>query len=210
MNLKSIPIVDVVLAAVCGVVAVISIIPFSFAAVMVFAVATFIRVRSGVRSEDASRAAAVFVVPAFVFSGIIVAAAVYRPTKIVEQQLQRQVKIPSTQMTLAELSYLAAYDRQSFPIPTSLCLAEDDKETVITFSSRDLTLGKFLETLESQTVLRRRFMHCGNGYTVLAGGDCSFGLYVRDPELAVPPFPRERFDLDAYAQVRDRLGTRTR
>ena len=90
----------------------------------------------------------------------------------------------------------------------SFCFADADKNTVVEWPRRDLTIGEFLDAIESQTVLRHRFMHCGNGYTVLGGGDCCFGLYVRDPELAVPPFPRERFDVDDYAAVRDRRITK--
>ena len=130
-----------------------------------------------------------------------------RPSKIVEQQLDREIALTSTRMTLAELSYVAAYDRRSFPIHTSFCFADADQDTLIEFPRRDLSIREFLDAIETQTVLRRRFMHCGNGYTILGGGDCCFGLYVRDPELAVPPFPRKRFDVDAYAAGRDRRVT---
>jgi hypothetical protein len=141
------------------------------------------------------------------FVGLVTVAAMYRSSKIVEQQLDREIALTSTRMTLAELSYAASYDRRSFPMQTSFCLADADRDTVIEFPRRDLTIRELLDAIETQTALRRRFMHCGNGYTVLGGGDCCFGLYIRDPELAVPTFPRERFDVDAYAADRDRRIT---
>jgi len=109
------------------------------------------------------------------------------------------VDLEETNMTLAELAYLASYERERMPIRTSFCFADADKHLSVSWPRTKLTLREFLSAIESQTSLRGKFMHCGNGYTVLGGGDCCFGLYVRDPELAVPPFPRERFDLDAFA-----------
>jgi hypothetical protein len=199
---------DLVIAAACAMIAAVSIIPFSIIAFIVFVLATFARTRSRIRSGHARFASATCVVSVFLFVGLVSVAAMYRPSKVVEQQLDREIALTSTRMTLAELSYAASYDRSSFPIHTSFCFAAADQDTVIAFPRRVLTIREFLDTIETQTVLRRRFMHCGNGYTVLGGGDCCFGLYVRDPELAVPPFPRDRFDVDAYAAVRDRRITK--
>lgn len=163
--------------------------------------------RSRFRSGGARFATANCFASVSLFVGFVAVAAFYRPAKIVEQQLEREISLTSTRMTLAELAYAASYDRHAFPIRTSFCFADADRDLEIEFPRHDLTIRELLSAVEAQTVLRRRFMQCGNGYTVLGGGDCCFGLYVRDPELAVPPFPRARFDVDAYAAARDRRIT---
>jgi hypothetical protein len=38
-----------------------------------------------------------------------------------------------------------------------------------------------MSAIEAQTPLRNRFHHCGNGATVLWGGDCYFGVGFRVP-----------------------------
>ena len=199
---------DAILAAVTGLIAAIAIIPFSVVALIIFAIRLLVKSRSRIRDGRACVAITNSIAATLIFGGILAAASLYRPAKIVDQQLARTINLPSTEMTLAELSYAATNDRRSFPMQTSFCFAVEDKDTIIRWPRNELTIGEFLDAIESQTVLRRRFMHCGNGYTVLGGGDCCFGLYVRDPELAVPPFPRERFDVDAYAADRDRRITK--
>ena len=204
---KTFSISDVLVSAACGIVAAVGFIPFSFIALIVFVIASFRRGRARIRSGRPQFATANCLSSTLLFGGIVAAAAAYRPSKIEEQLLLRKLTLPATKMTLAELSYTATYDRQVFPMTISFCFADDDKETLITWPSLDVTLGEFLDAIESQSVLRRRFMHCGNGYTILGGGDCSFGLYVRDPKLAVPPFPRTRFDVESYAAIRNRQIT---
>lgn len=204
MNRIASTILDISIAVACAVIAAVSIIPFSVIALVCFVVTVSARTRSRIRSGQTRFAITNMLASSLVFGGIVAAAATHRPAKIMEQQLGREIKLVSTQMTLAELSYSASYDHPSFPIRMSFCFADADKDTVIQWPRLELTLAEFLDAIESQTVLRRRFMHCGNGYTVLGGGDCCFGLYVRDPELAVPPFPRERFDVANYATLRER------
>ena len=204
---KTFSISDVLVSAACGIVAAVGFIPFSFIALIVFVIASFRRGRARIRSGRPQFATANCLSSTLLFGGIVAAAAAYRPSKIEEQLLRREFTLPATQMTLAELSYTATFDRQAFPIALSFSFADADKETLIKWQSQDVTLGEFLDAIESQSVLRRRFMHCGNGNTILHGGDCTFGLYVRDPELTVPPFPRTRFDVDAYAANRNRQIT---
>ena len=204
---KTFSIFDALVSAACGTIAAVSFFPFSLIALIVFVIASFRATRVRVRSGRARFGTENLLVSILLFGGLVGSAWAYRPTKIEGQLLRREMKLPATQMTLAELSYAAAYDRQVFPITISFCFADADKQTLITWPSLDVTLGEFLDAIESQSVLRRRFMHCGNGYTILQGGDCTFGLYVRDPELRVPPFPRTRFDVDAYAAIRNRQLT---
>ena len=200
---KTFSISDVLVSAACGTIAAACVVPFSLIALIVFGFAVFGTARARVQSGRTRFATANFLISILLFGGLVGSAWAYRPTKIEDQLLRREIKLPATQMTLAELCYIAAYDRQVFPISISFCFADADKETLIRWQSQDVTLGKFLDAIESQSVLRRRFMNCGNGYTILHGGDCTFGLYVRDPELTVPPFSRTRFDVEAYAANRN-------
>ena len=203
MRRKTISISDVLVSAACGTIAAVSVIPFSFAALIVFSVATFRMARARVRSGLLRLATVNCLVSLLIFGGIVVSAAAYRPSKIVEQRLRREIKLPANETTLAELSYTAAAERWVFPITISFDFADADKGTLIRWHSQDVTLGEFLDAIESQSVLRRSFMHCGNGYTILGGGDCSFGLYIRDPELSASRLPRKRFDVDEYAKIRN-------
>ena len=190
-----------------GAIAAMAVLPFSAIAFVVGVIAVLMKSRSRLCAGHARFAVVGLVASTVIFGGIVAAAALYRPAKVIEQQLQRTVNLPSTRLTLAELSYEAAYGRRSFPIQVSFCFADADKDIVVEWPHNDLTIGDFLAAIESQTVLRGRFVHCGNGYTVLGGGDCSFGLYVRDPQSAAPPFPGERFDVGEYAKIR---GSETR
>jgi hypothetical protein len=56
-----------------------------------------------------------------------------------------------------------------------------DASTDVQFRGRVMSLREFAATIESQTSLRHRFGSCGNGYTILGGEDCSFGMSLRDP-----------------------------
>ena len=198
MPRKTFSISDVLLSAACGTITAVSVIPFSLIALVVFGVAAFGATRARVHSGRTRFATANFLISILIFGGLVGTAWAYRPTKIEEQLLWREIKLPATQMTLADLCYAAAYDRQVFPITISFCFADADKETLIKWQRQNVTLSEFLDAIESQSVLRRRFMHCGNGYTILHGGDCTFGLYVRDPKLTAP-----RFDVDSYAANRN-------
>ena len=49
-----------------------------------------------------------------------------------------------------------------------------------------LSLREFVSAIEARTRIRHRFHGCGNGWTVLWGNDCSFGLALRDPTRPLP------------------------
>ena len=104
---------DVILAMAAGAIAAIAIIPFSIIALIVCVVVTAFKTRSRIRVGHARIAAAGVIASMLVFGGIVTAAALYRPSKIVEQQLRRDIRLPSTRMTLSELSYTATHDRRS-------------------------------------------------------------------------------------------------
>jgi hypothetical protein len=68
-----------------------------------------------------------------------------------------------------------------------LTFADSDRDAFVRWPSSRPTLREFIEAIESQTLLRHEFGHCGNGWTLLRGGDCSFGLVIQDPALLGPP-----------------------
>jgi hypothetical protein len=134
-----------------------------------------------------------------VVSSVLIAAAHYKPTKTVEKALNRIVMLDSTEMSLAHLDYCAAYHRDRFPVRLSFTFADDDKNFIVKWPSRSPTLGQFIEHIETQSPLRHRFLHCGNGWTLLHGGDCSFGLSIRDPQLiGPPPRPKKVYESGSY------------
>lgn len=190
---------DLAVAAVCATITAAVILPFSFIAFTVFVLLAALRTRTRMRLGYPRLAYANCLASMSLFVGIVAVAAAYRPSKIVEQQLDREVKLPASKLTLAELSYLATFDWGVFPIHTSFSFAEADKDAEVDFRKRELTIRELLDAIETQTVLRHRFAHRGNGYTIRGGGDCGFGLFIREPDLV-----RERFDVDAYATARDR------
>jgi len=47
----------------------------------------------------------------------------------------------------------------------------------VKFPNSPITVRHVIATIKAQTNLRYMFVHCGNGSTILLGGDCSMGLY---------------------------------
>jgi predicted PurR-regulated permease PerM len=113
----------------------------------------------------------------------IVAMAVAAPGKTRDKVLDRPVKLPKAEMTLAEIKELAEEGprRESFPIHLSVRLQEADAATNVLFAREEMSLQEFVAAVESQTPIRHRFHSCGNGYTILEGEDCSFGMSLRRP-----------------------------
>lgn len=124
-----------------------------------------------------------------VVCAVLLAAAFYRPAKIAEQELDREVSLDATAMSLGQLGQYCQQRHDQLPVHVSFEFDERDarqKELVVHWPSRRLTLRQFVQSIESQTPLRGHFSSCGNGWTLLYGPDCSFGLSLRDPRLSVP------------------------
>jgi hypothetical protein len=105
----------------------------------------------------------------------LVWAASAAPGKVVDRFEAQAITLPKQAMTLDELANPIEHGWGRFyygfmSVPDGLA------DRVVRFPSRELTVGRFIEEVEAQAPLRHRFAHCGNGYTVLWGGDCSFGL----------------------------------
>ncbi len=133
------------------------------------------------------------------FSSIVYAAAAYGPTKIKQQHLSHELTFPTQEMELAELAYLTSRlnpDRQ-FLIQFSFPAA--DSQQVVHLPHETLTVRRLLEAIERDTGLEGRFHSCGNGYSVLFGEDCCFGLIVDGGY-----FTDEPFELYVYADERSK------
>ncbi|MEL6110903.1 MAG: hypothetical protein AAFU85_33265 [Planctomycetota bacterium] len=111
---------------------------------------------------------------------IVVVSATLAPVKTVDQILERRFVLPQTEFTVAELDR-GAGDRLIDWLPRYVIVASTPKnrDTLIQFEATDISLREFVDTVETQTNLRHRFMHCGNGSSILFGGDCCFGVRLR-------------------------------
>jgi len=98
-------------------------------------------------------------------------------------------------MTLKQLDAYLGWpgNPQRVPVRILFSFAEKDKERSVQWPSEQMTLAEFVAGIESQTALRHSFMHCGNGWTLLWGGDCCSGLLIYDPELS-GPLPKTRYE----------------
>jgi hypothetical protein len=67
-----------------------------------------------------------------------------------------------------------------------MTLLDADASQVVEWPARELSLRQFVEALETQTDLRHRFLSCGNGYSLLKGPDCGFGMILRNPAPRLP------------------------
>jgi hypothetical protein len=116
-----------------------------------------------------------------VAGAIIVAAAIAAPVKTTEKVLDRLVELPATTLTLAEMDREHNFDQTDPWLPRQVWISPPPEaaETPIHFPAKTITLREFVGAIEQQSNLRHRFSHCGNGSSILYGGDCSFGLHLR-------------------------------
>jgi hypothetical protein len=111
---------------------------------------------------------------------LIVLVAAVAPGKVEDRQRARHITMPKQVMTLAELAEPVEHGWHRFYY-CSVNVPTGQADRLVWFPSRELTVGEFISAVEAQTPLRHRFHHCGNGYTILWGGDCSFGLRFHAP-----------------------------
>ncbi|MEM9186660.1 MAG: hypothetical protein AAGB00_09220 [Planctomycetota bacterium] len=117
---------------------------------------------------------------------VVLAAACLWPGKTCDRLLDQPVRLGAAAYTLAELcdaTTLPPRTKVELPVTVTWTFAPEDAEKSVAFAGAELSLRHFVAAIESQTSLRHRFVHCGNGWTLLRGGDCCFGLSLRDPEL---------------------------
>ena len=102
------------------------------------------------------------------------------PFKTTESYLNRTLELPRTTIALRELACLDDDYRATLYLRgITVSISDDQVEQKVTFPSTKLSLREFVDAVERQTSLRHRFGHCGNGSSILWGGDCSFGLQLR-------------------------------
>lgn len=160
-----------------GAVIVIAPLPLNVAASVVWLVFVFKLVNSlAVTSGGWAAADALFIQIGTM--SLVILAADLAPGKTVDQVKARTITLPKQAMTLAELEDPVGH-AMSRPFRYSLQAPEPLINQVVRFPSRKLTVGEFIAAIEAQTPLRHRFSHCGNGSTILNGGDCSFGVSLR-------------------------------
>ncbi|WP_435008635.1 hypothetical protein P12x_005845 [Tundrisphaera lichenicola] len=111
---------------------------------------------------------------------VLVLAAAFAPGKVVDQMKARQITLPRQSMTIGELQDPQPY-QQPHPFRYGISAPGNLADRVVRFPARELSVGEFMAAIEGQTPLRHRFGHCGNEWTILWGGDCSFGLSFRLP-----------------------------
>ena len=103
------------------------------------------------------------------------------PVKTVDALKLRPVSLPKLEWTLTEICEWVR-DRDNVPVDVSFDAPEADTAAIVRFPRKSLTLGDFIAAIERDSGRRHRFLHCGNGWTVLWGGDCSFGLRFEAPQ----------------------------
>ncbi len=166
---------NVLLASVFGIVAVA--LPFSFITLAIWLVVFL----WSVGKQHGARGG-VAVVSQIAVMALIIATAVIAPVKTTERFLDRTIELPKSSMTLAEIEGDPNGPHPDWcPFSVHLRVEPDEKTKEINFPSENLTLREFVQAIESQSTLRHRFSHCGNGSTILWGGDCSFGLRLWRP-----------------------------
>jgi hypothetical protein len=116
---------------------------------------------------------------------LMLTAAALAPMKTAEKVLGRTVSLPATQMSLQQLNtYVNTPENRYNPIPMCFTFADEDKENIVRWPSRQMTLAEFITAIESQTPLRHRLRGCGNAWTLLWGGDCGYLLWIYDPDYS--------------------------
>lgn len=113
--------------------------------------------------------------------GFILFAAIICPVKTVDRVKARSMTLPRESLTVGELKEPQDHGPSRPTLYYSISAPDNLIRNVVRFQSREPTVGQFIAAIESQTPLRHKFRHCGNGSSILWGGDCSFGLWFRVP-----------------------------
>lgn len=114
-------------------------------------------------------------------TAFVIVAAILAPVKTIERVLDRPLVLPKTELTLAEMDRETEFEDTGDWLPQYISVASTPGNAAheIRFRATDITLREFVATIEEQSDLRHRFMHCGNGSSILFGGDCCFGMRLR-------------------------------
>jgi len=177
------------LPSLLGTITVVSVLPLNFAAFALW----LALLASFVRKQLRQRRSTIAVTSAMMQMAVIVAivtAAHLASGKMTDRFLDRTILLPKSRMTLGELEGDPDGPRPEWrPFSVSISVPGEEKTKVIVFPETSLTVRQFVCAIESQSTLRHLFAHCGNGWTILWGGDCSFGLHLRHPPGATAGLP---------------------
>lgn len=115
---------------------------------------------------------------------VVIAMASAAPVKTKDRLLVRPVTLPKAEMSLGELKALADEEVRPhhFPVRVWLSVPPAEAGRVVRWRGTEMTLREFLDTIDGQTRLRHQFGGCGNGSNILFGGNCCFGVFLRDPD----------------------------
>jgi hypothetical protein len=161
-------------------------IPVNLAALVAWAIVVRKWATGRARSDRHAKGNAIAIIQVTGMIALVLVAA-FAPVKIVDRQKARYITLPKQVMTVAELAEPIEHGWDPFYY-YSVSVPEGLSDRAVLFPARELAVGEFISTVEAQTPLRHRFSHCGNGFTILGGGDCSFGLHFRVPP-ATPGSP---------------------
>lgn len=172
---------NVLAPLVLGGIAVVAVLPINGVAFALWLVLLVRAVRKHLRQKCGSLAVSSALVQAALMIAIVTAAHL-APVKTTDRVLELPISVPSARMTIGELQGDPDEVRPEWrPHWVSVWAPDDELATEIVFPDTEMAMSEFVHAVESQSTLSHRFGHCGNGWTVLWGGDCSFGLYLRRP-----------------------------
>lgn len=113
-------------------------------------------------------------------TAVVVVAAILAPVKTTERVLDTRLILPKSDLTLAEMDRGQNFENTEWlPQYISVASTPDNADQEVRFGETNVSLREFVDTIERQSELRHRFRHCGNGSSILFGGDCCFGLGLR-------------------------------
>ncbi|WP_146115806.1 MULTISPECIES: hypothetical protein [Pirellulaceae] len=187
---------DIVLPIILGTVFVLNIM-FMLLVPLVWVI--LFHMRSNARRDKRLPALPLFgnLVGACTFAAIVYAAASYEPTKTKLQYLGREQTFPLKRIELGELAYLTSSSNVDRQFTINFSFPDAQKLQVVHLPDETVTLQQLLDAVEHDTGMEGRFHSCGNGYSIIQGEDCCFGLNIGGTY-----FTEEAFDLDAYEEER--------
>ncbi len=154
---------------------------YLFAPVVGFSVLGESRVRRAIGRNEWMMPLVSFAIANLIALGIYTLAYL-APVKTTDRFLERSIRLPASELSLAEIAGSPnELPPEWYPRSIGFSVPEIARQNTVTFPATAITLRQFVDAIEEQTELRHRFAHCGNGSTILWGGDCSMGLHFWQP-----------------------------
>lgn len=161
-----------------------------------FAVFTWRSYSKRIQANSRSLAARGLLVGPLAFATVIFAAARYEPTKTISKVEKRRIDLPSNEIQLGDLAWMAAYERARFPVSMRIAFPQHKRDLTVRLRSRRPTVGELLDTLKERFDFGHEYRGCLNGTSVLTGPNAAFGLHISDPISAEP-----QFDVEVHNQL---------